>query len=389
MYKVILIYSGHMIDYLQGIVSGLSNEKFLVDIIDAKRKDGSIRIPNKCENITLYKYLDKTKPTTLFWLSLTWSVYYFRLIKHIILSDAKIVHIEWINHRNRIFEEYILTTIYKLLRKKIVFKVHDLNTKALLAKKKNFQNEVPKSKSYFLNRVDIFFVHNNYVKNILINSGINENKIKITPQGVYNYVVPKGINSIVSKSKFNIPSNAKTILFFGNISPYKGFDNLLAIFSRLSEKIKDVYLLVGGNFRKEHNEYREQIVKKISKMDKARLRINFKFIPEDEVEYYFAAADVLCLPHLFINQSGVPFLSYAFGLPIFARNVGGLSEDIIVNKTGMIFNDDEELYKLLCDFYEGKLELLSKDELIKYTKEKFSWDKITSKYIDYYKEVLN
>ena len=47
-----------------------------------------------------------------------------------------------------------------------------------------------------------------------------------------------------------------------------------------------------------------------------------EFIPDDETEIYFKAADVLVLPYRDIYQSGVLFLGHSFGLPVLAADVG-------------------------------------------------------------------
>src|SRR5207244_6644981 len=67
-----------------------------------------------------------------------------------------------------------------------------------------------------------------------------------------------------------------------------------------------------------------------------RIITRIQFIPDNEVELYFKAADVLILPYTDISQSGVPFLAYSFGLPVIATDVGALRDDIIEGKTGLV-----------------------------------------------------
>ena len=52
-----------------------------------------------------------------------------------------------------------------------------------------------------------------------------------------------------------------------------------------------------------------------------------EFIPDEEVEA-FKASMLLVLPYKFIFQSGVLFLSYGFGLPAIATDVGSMREYI-------------------------------------------------------------
>ena len=47
-----------------------------------------------------------------------------------------------------------------------------------------------------------------------------------------------------------------------------------------------------------------------------------EYVPDEETELYFKAADVLVLPYTRVFQSGVIFLGYSFGLPAIAADVG-------------------------------------------------------------------
>ena len=60
------------------------------------------------------------------------------------------------------------------------------------------------------------------------------------------------------------------------------------------------------------------------------------FIPDEETELYFKAADVLVLPYTRVYQSGVIVLGYTFGLPVIAADVGSLREEIVEGKTGFL-----------------------------------------------------
>ena len=74
-----------------------------------------------------------------------------------------------------------------------------------------------------------------------------------------------------------------------------------------------------------------------------RVIAKIEYVPDEETELYFKAADVLILPYTHVFQSGVLFLGYSFGLPAIAADVGSLKEEIIegrnrlcVQATGLI-----------------------------------------------------
>ena len=85
------------------------------------------------------------------------------------------------------------------------------------------------------------------------------------------------------------------------------------------------------------------------------LRANF--IPDEETEIYFKAADVLVLPYKQIYQSGVLFLGYSFGLPVLAADVGPLRDEIVEGKTGFVFRPEDpvDLAKVIETYFASDL----------------------------------
>jgi glycosyltransferase involved in cell wall biosynthesis len=82
-----------------------------------------------------------------------------------------------------------------------------------------------------------------------------------------------------------------------------------------------------------------------------------RFIADDEVEIYFKSADILVLPYTQIFQSGLPFLSYSFGLPVIASDVGALREDVVDGINGIVCRsmDPEDLASALHSYFSSDL----------------------------------
>ena len=59
---------------------------------------------------------------------------------------------------------------------------------------------------------------------------------------------------------------------------------------------------------------------------RSQITRNIEFIDDAATEIYFKAADVLVLPYREVFQSGVLLLSYRFGLPVIATDVGSLED---------------------------------------------------------------
>ena len=118
-----------------------------------------------------------------------------------------------------------------------------------------------------------------------------------------------------------------------------------------------------------------------------------QFIPVDEVETYFAAADCLVLPYKSIFQSGVIFLAYRLGLPIIATDVGSFREDIIDGTTGFICRQDdaEDMAEKLRMFFNSSLFRQREQthaNISEFAEKKYSWSHIGKQTYDVYARVL-
>jgi glycosyltransferase involved in cell wall biosynthesis len=68
-----------------------------------------------------------------------------------------------------------------------------------------------------------------------------------------------------------------------------------------------------------------------------RIVCRLEYIPDDETEVYFKAADVLVLPYRSIFESGLIFLAYRFGVPVIASDTGSFREELTNSGAGVVF----------------------------------------------------
>ena len=118
--------------------------------------------------------------------------------------------------------------------------------------------------------------------------------------------------------------------------PYKGLEYLIAAFDKLLKRDRSYRLLIVGK-PKGPESYWHQVRRAIASSGIAdRVIAKIEYVPDEETELYFKAADVLILPYTHVFQSGVLFLGYSFGLPAIAADVGSLKEEIIEGQTGFV-----------------------------------------------------
>jgi D-inositol-3-phosphate glycosyltransferase len=123
-------------------------------------------------------------------------------------------------------------------------------------------------------------------------------------------------------------------------------------------KRNDYRLIIAGRLMPGCEQYGHAIQKAIQKdVSNGRILVKSGFIPDDEIEVYFKAADILVLPYRHIYQSGVLFLGYSFGLPVIAADVGCLKEEIVEEETGFVFKpgDPTDLAKVIERYFTSDL----------------------------------
>lgn len=161
---------------------------------------------------------------------------------------------------------------------------------------------------------------------------------KLVPKtGYHAHPLYDNFGRSVSKSEacesLGLDANKRYILFFGFIRNYKGLDIILEAMSLLPESLKDVNLLVAGEYYEDSAPYDEIIAEK---QLENRIELHTKFIPNDEVRLYFSAADIVAQPYRNATQSGVSQVAYHFETPMIITNVGGLSELVPHGEAGWV-----------------------------------------------------
>jgi D-inositol-3-phosphate glycosyltransferase len=185
---------------------------------------------------------------------------------------------------------------------------------------------------------DHLFVHTQKMKDELVQDfGVAERAVTVIRHPINSAFPDTDLTPSGAKRQLGIRDNEKTILFLGRIKPYKGIEDLLAAFQQLLQRDPSYRLIIAGEPHKGSEDYLDGIRKIVARdFGQGDVILKFQFIPDDEMELYLKAADVLVLPYKDIFQSGILFLSYSFGLPVVATDVGSFREDIIEGETGLI-----------------------------------------------------
>ncbi len=181
------------------------------------------------------------------------------------------------------------------------------------------------------------------------------------------YVSEGSFGRLKSRKELNLLEHDKVLLFFGYVRKYKGLDILLEAMPRAVKQIPELKLLIVGEFYDDVSSYLRQI-EKLGLKDNVVL-IN-KFVPNEEVGKYYAAADVTVLPYRSATQSAVLNVSYSFGKPVIASKVGGLDEFVSDGYTGILVEPEnkENLTMGITRFFSSGNEIDFKSNITEYLK---------------------
>lgn len=138
--------------------------------------------------------------------------------------------------------------------------------------------------------------------------------------------------------RHGVPPGAPLALFFGFVRPYKGLMSLVDALPIALRSVGDLHVLVAGEFWQEADAYRRRAAELgVS----ARIRFDDRYIPNEEVAAFFAAADVCVLPYREATQSAIVPQAFAAGVPVIATRVGGLPEAVADGESGLLVPPDD------------------------------------------------
>lgn len=309
---------GGIADFNHALAKELQQQGHIVEIVSFSLQYPSFLFPGKTQYTEALPPQDLTIHTKINSISpLNW----IKTAKWI----AKTLHPDLVITRFWIpFLAPALGTILKILKKQSKIPCIGLCDNVIPHEKRFFDKALIR---YFVNQCDSFVVMSQQVLQDL--RKFTDKPAICTPHPIYN-IYAERIDKIQARKELNLPEHEKIILFFGFIRKYKGLDILLEAMPHLKNEVK---LLLAGEFYGNEKHYLDKI-QQLELQNKVYLHTHF--IPENKVHLYFSACDVVVQPYLSATQSGVSQVAYFFGKPMIVTNVGGLSEIVEHEKTGLV-----------------------------------------------------
>lgn len=230
---------------------------------------------------------------------------------------------------------------------------------------------------------DKILVHSQFAKYEVqkMDGVIEDSQILVIPHGNYINSYENVIKRSKARNQLQIVTGDFLFLYFGQIRPYKGVSELINAFKKLDNP--QATLLIAG--KPCNNEISEDILKRCDKNE--NIKTIFEFIPDDEIQIYMNAVDVVVLPYRDILTSGAAILAMSFGRAVIAPAIGCMPD--VLDKEGSFLYNPSEKNGLLTAMQRA----LGVD-LIKMGKHNFQlakqlqWDDIARQTYQVYQECL-
>lgn len=195
-----------------------------------------------------------------------------------------------------------------------------------------------------------------------------------TVHPTYNMFKIKDMSREEARKILGIPEDKKILLFFGFVREYKGLKHIIKAMPDILRADSDIQLMVVGEFGDDKADYME-LIRKSGAGDS--IQVVDGYIPDKEIEKYFAACDLVVLPYESATQSGIVQIAYSFEKPVIATDVGGLPEVVLNGKTGYIVppKNHSELGEAIVKFFSEEKAAEFSDN-VHAEAYRYSWDRM-------------
>jgi len=224
------------------------------------------------------------------------------------------------------------------------------------------------------------------------------NKIMVIPPGVdicRFYPIP----SDEAKEYIGVPPCGRMLLFVGRIEPLKGLDVLIEAISiiRQNDVLKEnpfCLAIIGGEAEDSSDDDNIEMSHIKALSEKYGLSDLVTFLgkkSQDSLPYYYSAADAVVVPSQYESFGMVALEAMACGTPVVASHIGGLPYLVQDGITGFTVpvDDPQELANRLTSLIQdpGLRDRMGKQAV--QVAQDYAWDKIASKLLVVYKELLS
>lgn len=149
---------------------------------------------------------------------------------------------------------------------------------------------------------------------------LSPDRIRVQPEGSFVDHYPNELTADECRRALDLAPSEFVFLFLGSIKPYKGVDRLVSTFASLPGA--HLRLIVAGRCR---DPVFVRQLEESGRKDR-RILLHLGFVPDERVQVYMKACNVVVLPFEKIENSGTVILAMGFAKPVIAPSLGVLQE---------------------------------------------------------------
>ncbi|HEX5032502.1 MAG TPA: glycosyltransferase [Candidatus Eisenbacteria bacterium] len=175
------------------------------------------------------------------------------------------------------------------------------------------------------------------------------------------------------EARARLEVSGRVLLFFGYVRPYKGLGDLLEAL-RLARPDSWDRLFVVGEFYEPRDRYARWLDDPALR---AKIVVVDRYVPNEEVGTYMAAADLVVLPYRSATGSGIAQVAFGAGVPTIATRTGGLEDVVEDGVSGLLVPPESprDLARAIERFADEDLGPKLR-EGVERTRTRFSWESL-------------
>ena len=234
----------------------------------------------------------------------------------------------------------------------------------------------------FTKMLDGFIVMNSKTSDKVVEKypALKNTRHTLIPRGHYKTSYKNTISFYDARQKLNLSEDVKVFLFLGQIRSYKGIEEFLKVFEQITDE-QCRFIIAGsvGKANESYGEYLQGLVK-----DK-RVQLDIRFIPDDELQVYFSAADLVVLPYKDILNSGSLLLALSFNKPVIVPAHESIREIVKEYGSDWLFG----YQGLSVSFIENAMDkaLMKRGKILDMSNR--DWENVAIKTLSFYKQLIN
>ena len=244
-----------------------------------------------------------------------------RLFRVVRSRSSRLIHFQSLLSTRRDWMIFLAVRVFRLPLK-FIYTVHNVLPHEILTGEKFAYRRLYAAAAGLI-------THSNVSRNrILAMMGPGfKTPIKVIPHGHYGEMVRDEQMTRTRAREMLDLQDYNYIVFFGTVRPYKGVQDLLRAVAECSPWPADLKVLIAG--QPGHGITTRDILELGSKpVIRERVELKLQYFPEKLIPAIFKIADLIVLPYLDIDQSGILMAAMAAGRPVLCTPVGAFPETV-------------------------------------------------------------